>query len=72
MPISNPDERYVETESFVCYYRDVTEERELETKLHQSEKLASLGLFVEELLTVNSPLASIASNGVTSSRIIGQ
>ena|GEM_PF-5861684 len=47
-------------ELLTIYNQAVTEERELEMKLHQSEKLASLGLFVGGVAhEVNSPLASI-------------
>jgi len=44
----------------VCYYRDVTEERELESRLTQTEKLASIGLFVGGVAhEVNGPLGNI-------------
>lgn len=44
----------------VCYYRDVTEERRLQSELSRSEKLASLGLFVGGVAhEINNPLGGI-------------
>jgi two-component system NtrC family sensor kinase len=46
----------------VCYYRNVTEERELEHRLIQTEKLASIGLFVGGVAhEVNGPLGNITA-----------
>jgi two-component system NtrC family sensor kinase len=57
---SEPTQDILTTVAAVCYYRDVTEERTLESKLARTEKLASLGLFVGGVAhEINNPLGGI-------------
>lgn len=51
-----------ETESVVCYVKDITEQKKMETKIQQTEKIASIGQLAAGIAhEINNPLTGISN-----------